>query len=41
MGLRPYEPRFELWADGASKERFVFLQLFMQYTTPANMTVLA
>jgi hypothetical protein len=24
-GVRPYAPRFELWADGASKERFVFI----------------
>lgn len=24
-GVRPYVPRFELWSDGADKERFVYL----------------
>lgn len=25
VGVRPYQPRFELWADGAEKERYIYL----------------
>jgi hypothetical protein len=25
QGIRPYHPRYELWADGADKERFAYL----------------
>lgn len=32
-GVRPYHPRFSLWADGADKERFVFLPAGSQIDT--------